>query len=106
MCSQTIQRTARGNFSWEEVRLSRRVPAMRKAASPETDGCIRNSSPLLRDAVRPLASFVLRGLDRESYLLRQRPADEAADAVVLPRCGLGDLCQRGSVGAAQEVQHD
>src|SRR5688500_369633 len=86
------------------MRLTGRA-TKRKAASPETGGCARDSRLLLRDAVGPLASLVLRGLDREP-MLPGNYRDEAAHCVRLPvGCG-HDLGQRGSAGPAEEVEHD
>src|ERR671918_1240001 len=46
-----------------------------------------------------------RGLDRESELLLERAADRAADGVVLPAGGRGDLLDRGTLGALEQLDH-
>src|SRR5919106_872791 len=45
------------------------------------------------------------GLDREPELLLERPADGAADGVVLPAGGRGDLLDRGALGALEHLDH-
>ena len=45
----------------------------------------------LRDSVGPLSCLVLGRFDREAHLLRDVPADETPDAVVLPVGRFGDL---------------
>src|ERR1039457_1631697 len=61
---------------------------------------------LSRQPVGPLATFILAGLDGEAHLLSQLAGNEAPDAVVLPVGGLGDLGQRCTVLAAQELDYD
>jgi hypothetical protein len=45
------------------------------------------------------------GLDREAKLLLERPADRAADGVVLPAGGRGDLLDRSALGTLEHLDH-
>src|SRR5918999_3776626 len=45
------------------------------------------------------------GLDREPKLLFERAADRAADRVVLPAGGGGDLLDRRALGALEHLDH-
>src|SRR5919106_6788546 len=45
------------------------------------------------------------GLDGEPELLLERAADRAADGVVLPAGGRGDLLDRGALGALEHLDH-
>src|SRR5688500_2342944 len=44
-------------------------------------------------------------LDRKAQLLLERAADRAADGVVLPAGGRGDLLDRGALGAPEQLDH-
>src|SRR5918995_1254465 len=46
-----------------------------------------------------------RGLDREPELLLERPGDGAADRVMLPSGGLGNLLDRGALGTLEHLDH-
>ena len=59
---------------------------------------------LLADSVYAGARLILVGFYRQAHLLVEGSAEEAADAVVLPVCGLGDLGQGCAFGAAQKFQ--
>jgi hypothetical protein len=61
---------------------------MRKAARFPTAFLIPG---LLRDAIRSLFPFVLCRFNRQPHLLRNRPAEKSADAVILSVASLGDL---------------
>ena len=53
-----------------------------------------------------LARLVLRRQDCEAHLLRNRSADEAPDAVILPIRGFGDFSQSRSLFPAQEFKNE
>src|SRR5919106_2641238 len=45
------------------------------------------------------------GLDVEAELLLERAGDGAADGVMLPAGGLGDLLDRGALGTLEQLDH-
>ena len=60
---------------------------------------------LADDPVRPLARVALHGLDLQSELLRNVPADESANTMVLPVCCLRDLRESCAFFALHQFQH-
>jgi hypothetical protein len=62
---------------------------------------------LHRHAIGTFTSVVLDRFHRQSHpLLRGDPADEPADAVVLPVSSFGDVGDRSSLFAAQKLEDD
>jgi hypothetical protein len=82
-------RTSANNFNYKE----------------KNRACGRRWRETRCDLVVPLTSLALRGLDGETHLLRNRSTDEAADAVVLPVCGFGDVSDSSRAFTARKRWH-
>src|SRR5918995_3621330 len=72
-----------------------------RSAGDPVDGAAAVGSGLVRADLAGAG-----GLDREPELLLERAGDGAADGVMLPAGGRGDLLDRGALGSLEQLDHE